>query len=141
MRKAFIVATSLALVTLGGNAALAQQPVRVAQATKKAEKREEKAEKSEFKMAKEQNKHLLKGIKLTAAQKQQVKDITKKYDAQYKSIEKQERDADKANQPAGQFMTQLQQTRDLEKGELRAALTPDQQARFDSNAMPKPKKG
>jgi Spy/CpxP family protein refolding chaperone len=136
----FVVA-SLALVTLGGNAAVAQKPVTVAQATKKAEKREEKAEKSEFKMAKEQNKHLLKGIKLTAAQKQQVKDITKKYDDQYKSIEKQERDADKAKQPSAQFMTQLQQTRDLEKGELRAVLTPDQQARFDSNAMPKPKKG
>jgi Spy/CpxP family protein refolding chaperone len=113
----------------------------VAQSTKKAERREEKAEKSEFKMAREQNKHLLKGIKLTAAQKQQVKDITKKYDAQYKSIEKQERDADKANQPSQQFMTQLQQTRDLEKGELRAVLTPDQQARFDNNATPKPKKG
>ena len=141
MRRALFVVASLALVTLSGRAAVAQKPMTVAQAAKKAEKREEKAEKSEFKMAREQNKHLLKGVKLTAAQKQQVKDITKKYDAQYKSIEKQERDADKANQPSQQFMTQLQQTRDQEKAELRAVLAADQQARFDSNALPKAKKG
>jgi hypothetical protein len=141
MSRALFVVASLALVTLSGRAAVAQKPMTVAQAAKKAEKREEKAEKSEFKMAREQNKHLLKGIKLTAVQKQQVKDITKKYDAQYKSIEKQERDADKANQPSQQFMTQLQQTRDQEKAELRAVLAADQQARFDSNALPKAKKG
>ena len=140
MRKAFVLAASLAVVTLGSNTASAQQPVQVAQA-KKAEKREEKAEKSEFKMAKGQNKHLLKGIKLTAAQKQQVKDINKKYNAQYETLEKQEKDADKAKQPNAQIMTQLQSTRDQEKAELRCVLTPDQQARFDSNAMPKPKKG
>lgn len=67
MRRALFVAASLALVTLGGNAAYGQQPTRVAQSTKKAEKREERAEKAEFKMAREQNKQLLKGIKLTAA--------------------------------------------------------------------------
>jgi Spy/CpxP family protein refolding chaperone len=141
MRRSLLVVAALALVVLGSHAAAAQKPTTVAQASRKAEKREERAEKSEFKMAREQNKHLLKGIKLTAAQKQQVKDITKKYDDQYKTIEKQEHDADKANQSSAQFMTQLQQTRDLEKGELRAVLTADQQARFDQNAMPKPKKG
>jgi hypothetical protein len=140
MRRSLFVVASLALVTLGGNTAIAQKPVTVAQATKKAEKREEKAEKSEFKMAREQNKHLLKGIKLTAAQKQQVKDINKKYNAQYETLEKQEKDADKAKQPSEQFMTQLQQTRDLEKGELRAVLNADQQTRFDQNAAPKPPK-
>src|SRR5437016_11505739 len=133
MRRALVVAASLALVTLGGNTAFSQQPTQVASA-KKAEKREERGEKSEFKMAKEQNKHLLKGIKLTAAQKQQVKDIVKKYDDQYKSLEKQEKDADKAKQPADQFMTQLQQAREQEKTELRAVLAADQQPRFDQNA-------
>jgi Spy/CpxP family protein refolding chaperone len=140
MNKALFVVASLALVTLSGRAAVAQKPT-VAQSTKKAERREEKAEKSEFKMAREQNKRLLKGIKLTAAQKEQVKDIVKKHGEHYKSIEKQERDADKAGQPSEQFMTQLQQMREQEKTDLRAVLTPDQQARFDQNATPKPKKG
>ena len=141
MRRTLVVAASLAIVTLAGNAAFGQQPSQVASATKKAEKREERAEKAEFKMAREQNKYLLKGIKLTAAQKDQIKGIVKKHNEHYKSIEKQERDADKAGQPSEQFMTQLQQMRDLEKADLRAVLTPEQQARFDQNAAPKTKKG
>ena len=35
---------------------------------------------------------------------------------------------------------QWQAMRDLEKGELRAALTPEQQVRFDQNAGPPPGK-
>lgn len=70
-----------------------------------------------------------------------MKDIVKKHSEHYKSIEKQERDADKAGQPSEQFMTQLQQMRDQEKADLRAVLTPEQQTRFDTNAMPKTKKG
>ena len=143
MRNLVLVAASLALVTIGSTAAYGQgggfggRGGRGSRAEKRAEVGES-AESAEFKLSRDQSKHLLKGVKLTGAQKDQVKAITKKYDEQYKSIDRQQRAADPATQPERQFGPQWQAMRELEKGELRAALTPEQQARFDQNAGPPP---
>src|SRR5438067_4301939 len=145
MRKGFLVIASLALVTMGSTAAYGQgggfggRGGRGSRAEKRAEVGES-AETADFKLSRDQSKHLLKGIRLTGAQKDQVKAITKKYDEQYKSIDRQQRAADPASQPERHFGPQWQAMRDLEKGELRATLTPEQQTRFDQNAGPQPEK-
>lgn len=148
LRRADILPTyfllAFALVTLRTAAAFGQgRPGGGYGGGRRAERRAEKGEvesSSEFKVSRDQNKHLLKGIKLTGAQKDQVKLITRKYDEQYKSIDRQQRAADPASQPERTFGPQWQAMRALEKNELRAALTPEQQVRFDQNAGPPPAK-
>jgi len=147
MRRALFLVASLTFVTLGnittygqgGGGGFGGRGGRGSKAERRAETGEGISS-AEFKLSRDQSKHLLKGIKLTGAEKDQVKAITKKYDEQYKSLDRQERAADPATQPERQFGPQWQAMRDLEKGELRAALRPEQQARFDENASPKPRK-
>ena len=143
MRRAFVLVASLTAATLGSTTAYAQGGGgfggRGGRGGSRAERRAEigeSAASAELKVSRDQSKHLLKGIKLTGAQKDQVKAITKKYEEQYKSLDRQERAADPASQPERTFGPQWQAMRDLEKGELRAALTPEQRARFDQNASP-----
>jgi len=145
MRKGVLVIASLALVTMGSTAAYGQgggfggRGGRGSRAEKRAEVGES-AESAEFKLSRDQSKHLLKGIKLTGALIVKDTATTEKYDEQYKSIDRQQRAADPASQPERQFGPQWQAMRDLEKGELRAAITPEQQVRFDQNAGPPPAK-
>ena len=148
MRRALFLVASLLFVTLGSTTAYGQggggggfggRGGRGSKAERRAEIGENVSS-AEFKLSKDQSKHLLKGIKLTGAQKDQVKAITKKYDEQYKSLDRQERAADPGTQPERVFGPQWQAMRDLEKGELRGVLTPEQQAHFDQNAGPPPGK-
>jgi Spy/CpxP family protein refolding chaperone len=107
-------------------------------AAAKAERSADKTEHSEFKAAHEQ-KLLTKGIRLTPAEKKQVKAIEKKYDAQYRSIRKNEVAADNAARKNGTadsdaaFQAQVSQLQVQERAEIRAVLTPEQQAIFDKN--------
>jgi hypothetical protein len=107
-------------------------------AADKAERASEKTEREEFNAAHDQ-KHLTKGIKLTSAEKKQLKAIEKKYDAQFRSLRKSELAADKAAKKNGTpdndaaFLAQLSQLESQERAEMRAVLTSQQQSIFDSN--------
>lgn len=104
----------------------------------KAERATDKAERADLKAAHDQ-KHLTKGIRLTSAEKKQMKAIEKKYDAQIRTIRKNEVAADVAARKAGtaesdaSFETQISQLQVQERTDMRAVLTPQQQSIFDSN--------
>src|SRR5712691_3058818 len=101
MRRALFLVASLTFVTLGSTSAYGQGGVggggggfgrggRGSRAERRAETGESVSS-TEFKLSKDQNKHLLKGIKRTGAYLVKDKAITKKYDEQYKSLDRQER--------------------------------------------------
>ena len=104
----------------------------------KAERAAEKTERSELGRAHDQ-KLLTKGIKLTSAEKKRIKAIEKKYDADYRDLRRKELAADKAAGKNGTtesdaaFQAQLSQLKTQERAEMRAVLTPAQQATFDAN--------
>jgi hypothetical protein len=105
-----------------------------AQAKTKEAKAAQKTEHQEFKDARKESKALLKHIKLTAGEQTQVSAIRKKYDDQYKALEKQERTGDKSSTSETAILTQLAQLRAQERAELRTVLTPAQFTQFDANA-------
>src|SRR2546428_3460366 len=107
-------------------------------AADKTERASEKTERAELEAAHEQ-KLLTKGIKLTSAEKKQIKAIEKKYDAQFRSLRKSELAADKGAKKNGTtdddaaFSAQLTQLQTQERADMRAVLTSQQQSIFDSN--------
>ena len=107
-------------------------------AADKKERASEGAEHAELDATHDQ-KHLTKGIKLTLAEKKQLKAIEKKYDAQIRSLRKSELATDKAarkNKTAdndASSSAQLTQLQTQERADMRAVLTPQQQSIFDSN--------
>ena len=104
----------------------------------KSERLTDKTERSELKFAHDQ-KLLTKGIRLTSAEKKQVKAIEKKYDADYRDLRQKEKAADKAAKKNGTtetdaaFQSQLLQFQTQERTDMRAVLTVQQQSIFDSN--------
>jgi hypothetical protein len=107
-------------------------------AADKAERLTDKTDRSELKFAHDQ-KLLTKGVRLTPAEKKQIKVIEKKYDADYRNLRKNEVAADKAAKKSGTavsdaaFQTQLSQLQTQERTDMRAVLTSQQQSIFDSN--------
>lgn len=97
-------------------------------------KADERAQHESFKTARQQSSRLTNGVKLTSAQRRQFESMRKRYDAQYRALEKQERRLDKANQSDAAVLQQLEALRLKERTDLRAILTPEQQAIFDRNA-------
>ena len=97
-------------------------------------KGEEKAEHREFKEARHESETLLTHIKLTAGERAQVNSIRKRYDDRFKTLEKQEHKGDKAGTLDAATLAHLTQLRAQERAELRAVLTPSQQAQLDANA-------
>lgn len=88
-------------------------------------------------MAVSQQAHLAKGLKLSSDQRAQWKAIDRKYDAQYRDLRKEIRTAEKGT--AGSYddavyLQRISALRDQERAELRAILTPEQQASFDRHA-------
>ena len=121
------------------------------QTARNADKAADKTERSELKFAHDQ-KLVTKGIRLTSAEKKQVKAIEKKYDADYRSLRQNELAANKAAKKNGTaggshaglkavpqplsdatFQSQLLQLQTQERSDMRSALTPQQQSIFDSN--------
>lgn len=96
-------------------------------------KADERAEKSAKDALKDQPKELLKDVKLTKEEKASVKAIEKATDEQIKALEKQEKADEKAGKPVGDVAQKLNALRDHERTDLRAALTPEHQTRFDAN--------
>jgi len=92
-----------------------------------------KAERNEVDRANADSRAVLKGIKLSKAERTTVNGIVKKYDAQRKELAKTEATARKAGTPDAEFASKLNALRDQERSELRAALTATEQAQFDKN--------
>ncbi len=108
------------------------------QTARNADKAADKTERSELKFAHDQ-KLVTKGIRLTSAEKKQVKAIEKKYDADYRSLRQNELAANKAAKKNGTaesdatFDSQLSQLQTQERSDMRSVLTPQQQSIFDSH--------
>lgn len=103
-------------------------------AAKAADKKEDASERASLNAARNDPKELLKGIKLTKAEKKSVKDIEKSYDAQLKDLDKQEDAAEKSGAPATSIASKIAALRAQEQADLRAVLNPSQVTQFDKNA-------
>ncbi len=107
-------------------------------AAAKTERATDKTERADLEAAHEQ-KLLTKGIRLTSAEKKQMKAIEKKYDAQIRTIRKNEVAADNAARKNGtaesdaSFEAQISQLQVQERADMRLVLTQKQQSIFDSN--------
>jgi hypothetical protein len=110
-------------------------------AEKKVAKVEDHAEHKAFDKANGAPKKWLAGVKLTAAEKTQVKSIEGKYSTQLETLKKDHMAAEKAGkEDDSQIAAKVQAIVDQERAEIRAALTADQQTKFDANVAAKPKK-
>lgn len=97
-------------------------------------KNEDHTERMAWRDAHDQSSRLLKGVKLTAAERQLVKEIDKKYETQLKALKKDEKSADKAgtdNDAA--YAQKVAALATQERADIRAVLSASQQARFDAN--------
>jgi len=89
---------------------------------KDGDKAEGRAEKDALRRADTQDKALTHGIKLTKAERADIRAIEKKYDAQFRDMRKN-----------GATVAQINAVRDQERAEIRAVLTSSQQTIFDQN--------
>jgi hypothetical protein len=107
-------------------------------AAKKAEKKEESAEHRAFDTANGAPKKWLAGVpKITKAERTQLTTVEKKYSTQLSTLKKDYLASEKAGTPDAQITTKVQTIVDQERAEIRAALTADQQTRFDANVSKK----
>lgn len=99
------------------------------------EKGQERIEHMALRDARTQSGRLLKGVRLTPAERRQVKEIDKKYDAQLKALRKAEKAADKTggidNDAA--YIAKVSALAAQERADIRAVLPTAEQARFDAN--------
>lgn len=103
-------------------------------ALKGAEKAEHRAEHAAFREAHGQSRHLLRGVKLSAAERRQVRDIDKRYEAELRTLRKDDHAADKAGTDNDAALAQrIAALSAQERADIRAVLSPAQQARFDAN--------
>lgn len=103
-------------------------------AAKIADKKEDAAERGSIKAARNEQKELLTGIKLSRTEKKTVDDIEKKYESQLKDLEKQQTAAEKSGTPDASIASKIETLRTQERTDLRAVLTPAQTTQFDKNA-------
>ena len=94
-----------------------------AKSSEQAEHADEKRAKSERKM--------LKGIKLTKAQKSSLKVTEKRYEAEQKELEKQLDASEKSGRADPAIVAKIDAIRIRERAEIRAALSPAQRAEYD----------
>ena len=108
---------------------------------KKAAKAEDHAEHKAFDKANGAPKKWLSGVKLTKAEKTQVKTIETKYSTQLSTMKKDHLAAEKAGtETDAGLAAKVQAVVDQEKAEIRATLTAPQQTKFDANIAAKVKK-
>lgn len=104
------------------------------QAVRATDKLQNKEQRTALKAARGEPKALLKGIKLTPAEKNAQKAIAKRHSDEFNEIEKQARVGEKAGQADPSVAARVQDLRRHQREEMRSALTPAAQARFDRNA-------
>ena len=134
-----IAAAALALGAAPAAAQQSTQQVATAQTQKMSRSAHRAAERKEhraYEAVENEPRNLLRGIKLTKQEKQQVNDVRKRYATQLKQLKKQdeanEKTATAENEDAE--LQQIDQLRTQERSDIRAILTADQQAKFDKNA-------
>ena len=100
-------------------------------------KTENRTEHVALRDARDQSSHLLKGVRLTAAERRQVKEIDKKYDAQLKALRKDEKTADKAGgvDSDAAYQQKIAALATQERADIRAVLPVAEQARYDANVL------
>ena len=99
------------------------------------DKGQDRAEHMALRDARDQSSHLLKGVRLTAAERRQVKEIDKKYDAQLKALRKGEKAADKAGgiDDDAAYNAKVSALAAQERADIRAVVPTAEQARYDAN--------
>jgi periplasmic protein CpxP/Spy len=103
---------------------------------------EPRAERTERGPGRRGERGLFRGIELTAEQKTQVKTIHEKYAAQHKDMRAQmQKLRSEKQRPDSVTMEKWRGVMAQERGEIRAILTPEQQAKFDANAKQRPGHG
>lgn len=107
---------------------------RLDKAERSDDKLQNKEQRTALKAARGEPKALLKGIKLTPAEKNAQKAIAKRHSDEFNEIEKQARVGEKAGQADPSVAARVQDLRRHQRAEMRSALTPAAQARFDRNA-------
>lgn len=101
---------------------------------KRMETGESRAERDARRDAHDQSRYLLRGVKLGAAERSQVRAIDKRYELQLRTLRRDEKAADKSgtdNDAA--FAQRIAALAAQERADIRAVLSPAQQARFDAN--------
>lgn len=106
----------------GHPATPARPAPKVKPSPKDGDKAEDRAEKDALRRADTQDKALTHGIRLTASERNTIRAIEKKYDAQFRDVRKK-----------SATVTQITALRDQERAEIRAVLSSSQQTIFDRN--------
>jgi aminopeptidase N len=102
-------------------------------AVRATDKLQNKEQRTALKAARGEPKALLKGIKLTPAEKNAQKAIQKRYTDQFNEIEKQARIGEKAGQADPSVAARVEDLRRRQRAEMRGGLMPAAHARFDNN--------
>jgi len=135
MSVAAVAALFAAASTAGAQAKPVQSTARHSRSTAaRAAARENKEETAALHRARTEPRALLKGVKLTKAERTSVADIEKRYSTQLRDLAKQEDAAEKAGTPDAAVVSRIDAIRTQERADLRAALSASQQTRFDKNA-------
>jgi hypothetical protein len=122
-----------------GASKTAKPEKKVEKAETKTQKKEDKAEHKAFETANAAPKKWLAGVpKITKAERKQLDAIEKKYSTQISTLKKDHLAAEKAGkEDDSQIVGKVQAIVDQERAEIRAALTADQQPKFDANVAKK----
>lgn len=100
----------------------------------KAEKALDRDEHRALVEARNDSKTSTRGIRLTRAERAQIHAIDKKYDAQRKALEAEDRANEKAGRPDdAALIAKINAIRDQERAEIRGLLSASQQSQFDLN--------
>ena len=102
-------------------------------AVRAADKARNQAQRTALKAARNEPKALLKGIDFAPGERQSLKAIEKRYADELKQLRKLTREAEQEGRTDLLLTVKIDELRLRERAELRRALTPAQQARFDRN--------
>ena len=105
-------------------AASKRADARDGKAVRATDKLQNKEQRTALKAARGEPKALLKGIKLTPAEKNAQKAIAKRHSDEFNEIEKQARVGEKAGQADPSVAARVQALRSHQREEMRSALTP-----------------
>ena len=117
---------------------------RVEARERKAENTAEKTAASErrraLKVARNEPKALIRGIKLSKEEREKYRAVQKQHTGDFEALEKEAEAAEKAGTPDASILAKIEEARTRERAELRATLSPQAQAQFDKNAAAYPPK-
>jgi hypothetical protein len=131
-------ASAFAVPAFAQGASTTAKPAKAVKSETKAAKKEDKAEHKAFDTANAAPKKWLAGVpKITKAERTQINTIEKKYSTQLSTLKKDYTTDEKAGKEDPTVIGKVQAIVDQARAEIRAALTADQQAKFDANVTKK----